>query len=63
MITPLKLYRMTKNIRTSDLAKKAKLSVSMLSRIENGRILGSQKAKEKISGALGVPQQILFGGK
>ena len=63
MITLLKFYRLIKNIKVSDLARKVSVSTALISKIENGRCQGSQRVRLKIAKALGVSEEILFGIK
>jgi transcriptional regulator with XRE-family HTH domain len=63
MITPLRFYRMGQNITVSELAKKTQVSVSLISKIENGFTCGSKKTRLKISKVLNIPEKNIFGGK
>ena len=63
MLTPLKFHRLTKDIKSSDLANKSNISVSMLSKMEAGITRGSKKTRKNISVVLDIPEKILFGGK
>lgn len=61
MLTPIKLYRITKGIKAVEIAKKANISVSMFSKIENGVSPGSKKTRESLAKAVGVSEKNLFG--
>lgn len=61
MLTQLRIFRMSKEIKLIELAKKTGLSVSFLSRIEMGQNKGSPQTRRKIAKALGVSETILFG--
>ena len=50
-------------MKISELAKRAKISVSLLSRIESGKSRGSKSTRGKISKILAIPEKILFGTK
>ena len=63
MITPLKFYRLNQGIRLGDLAIRAGVSSSLVSKIESGEIMGSSKTRAKIAEVLGVSERNLFGGK
>lgn len=63
MLTPLKFHRLSKQIKTIDLAREASVTVSMISKIENGKARGSDKTRTKIARAIGLTVQSLFGGK
>ena len=63
MLTLLKFHRLTKEMKISELAKRAKVSVSLLSRIESGKSRGSKRTRTKISTILEIPEKILFGAK
>jgi transcriptional regulator with XRE-family HTH domain len=60
MLSKLKLKRMSNGIKQKTVAKKAKLSCSIVSRIENGKIAPSERAKKKIAKALGVSVDAIF---
>lgn len=61
MITLLRFYRLARNIKVSDLARKVSVSTALISKIENGKCRGSEKTRSKIAKALGVSEEILFG--
>ena len=61
MLTQLKFQRLARNIKAIELAKKAKISVSLLSKIETGQIRPSKRARRKIAEAMGLSEKILFG--
>jgi len=61
MITPVKFYRMTKEMKAKDLAVMAGISVSLLSKIECGRVGCSPRVKAKIAEALNISESVLFG--
>jgi len=61
MLTILKLYRLSKGIKAKELAQKSLLSISMISKIESGKVSVSTKAKQRIAKALGVSEEALFG--
>jgi len=61
MFTQLKFVRLGQGIKLMDLAKKAKISPSLLSKIENGKFKGSEKARARIAEIFDVAPEILFG--
>jgi transcriptional regulator with XRE-family HTH domain len=63
MVTPLRFYRLSKNIKALELARKADISPSLVSKIENGFTCGSKETRMKISKVLDIPEKNLFGGK
>ena len=63
MLTNLKLYRQMTRSSLTSFSKELSISVSQLSRIENGKSRGSKKIRNKISNILGVSEENLFGRK
>ncbi len=63
MLTNLRVVRMSKGLKLSELANHIGISVSFMSKIELGKLKGSIKTREKISRAVGVDPKILFGRK
>lgn len=63
MLTQLKFIRLGKEIKLIALAEVAKISPSLLSKIENGKCIGSKNTRIKIAEALGVSEHVLFGAK
>ena len=56
----IRILRETNQVRLGDLAKEARLSVSMLSMIENGQREPSLGALRRLAGGLGVPMDVLL---
>ncbi len=61
MLTHFKIFRLTKNIKLTAIAQETGLSISFLSRIENGKLQGKKETRRKIAKALGISEEILFG--
>lgn len=61
MLTNLRIARLSKEIKLTDLAKTVGVSISFLSRIEMGKVRGSENTRNKIAEALKVPVKQLFG--
>ncbi len=61
MLTPLKFYRMSQQIKAIDLAKYASISASLLSKIETGKIKASKKTRKRLAIELGIQEAVLFG--
>lgn len=61
MLTIIRLYRLAKGIKAKELAQKSSLSISMISKIESGKVIPSPKTRARIAKALGVLEEILFG--
>jgi transcriptional regulator with XRE-family HTH domain len=60
MLTPLKFHRLSQQIKALELAKRAKISSSLLSKIETGKIKASRKTRKKLSNELSIPEAVLF---
>jgi transcriptional regulator with XRE-family HTH domain len=61
MFTQIKFVRLGKGTKLIELAKSAKVSPSLLSKIENGKCRGSKKTRLNIAKALGATEDSLFG--
>jgi transcriptional regulator with XRE-family HTH domain len=61
VLTQTKFVRLGKGIKLIELAKSAKMSPSLLSKIENGKCRGSKKTRFNIAKALGATEDALFG--
>ncbi len=61
MLTQLKLQRLARDMKAVELAEKARMSVALLSKIETGKIVASQKSRRKLAEAMGLSQKLLFG--
>ena len=63
MITPMKICRLSKGIKLQDVAKAIGKSISLISKIENGKAQGSRKTRGEIASFFSIPANNLFGGK
>lgn len=63
MLTQLKIFRLSRGLKLGMIAKQSGISSSFLSRIETGKLKGSQETRRKIARALGVSEIVLFGAK
>lgn len=61
MLTQLKILRLTKGLKLGEVAKQSGISAAFLSRIETGKLKGTEETRRKIAKALGVSVEILFG--
>lgn len=56
----LKFLRISRNLRQGDLARKAGLDQTCVSRLESGRMNPTPREAARLSKALGVPSDRLF---
>ena len=61
MLTQLKMFRLSRGLKLGVVAVQSGISASFLSRIETGKLNGTKETRKKISKALGVSVETLFG--
>lgn len=63
MLSTIRFVRLGKGIKLIDVAKATKLSPSLISQIETGKLRGSLRTRKKIAMVFKVSVKQLFGGK
>jgi len=61
MVTQLRLHRLFSGLKAIEVARRAGISPTLLSRVERGQVRPSLRVRRRLSRVLRVPEQTLFG--
>lgn len=61
MLSQLQLQRLVRGLKAIEVARRAGVSPTLLSRIERGQVRPSLRVRRRLSRVLRVPEQTLFG--